>query len=208
MQRQHHKIDQNTDEWFELRLGRFTASTFGDLFMDKKTAGYQKAIYKPVYERLTGEMPETFTSSYMERGHEIEGLAAEWYEMDTFQEVKKAGFWTIDKWIGASPDRLVDGNGLLEIKAPAYNTMMDILIGEHPIEKRYFWQCYGQIATTGREWCDLLYFHPKLEPVKIRFNRDDENEDGEKYVDLLGMEVFESIEKAKVIYDQLKRKAA
>ena len=45
-----YNIDQNSEDWDELRRGKFTASTFADLFMDKKTQGYQKAIIKAFAE--------------------------------------------------------------------------------------------------------------------------------------------------------------
>ena len=38
-------IDQNSEEWNEIRIAKFTASMFGDLFSDKKTATYQITSY-------------------------------------------------------------------------------------------------------------------------------------------------------------------
>ena len=37
-------IEQNTPEWLELRKGKFTASTFKDLFSKPTTVSYEKAI--------------------------------------------------------------------------------------------------------------------------------------------------------------------
>ena len=65
-------IDQNSDDWADLRRGKFTASTFADLFMDKKTATYQKAIIKVAYEIVTGESEESYSNKWMQRGHEKE----------------------------------------------------------------------------------------------------------------------------------------
>ena len=99
MQRKFHNINQNSDEWDSLRLGRFTASAFKDLFMGKSTAGYEKAIYLPVFERVTGETPDSFYGSFMERGHELEPFAIEQYEMDNFVEIDNGGFWSFAIWI-------------------------------------------------------------------------------------------------------------
>jgi len=187
---------QNTDEWLELRQGRFTSSSFKDLFMGKATAGYQKAIYRPVYERLTGESPESFSSDYMARGHEMEPYAVEQYEMETFNDTSNGGFWTMGEWIGASPDSMIGENGLLEIKSPAFNTMINYLLkGELP--KIYHWQVYGQMYVTGREYCDFMSFHPKLDPLIIRVNRDD------AIIKELVSTLTESIEKAESILTKL-----
>ena len=64
-------IDQNSEEWNEIRIAKFTASMFGDLFSDKKTATYQKAITKVAYEKVTGVSEESYSNKWMERGHEF-----------------------------------------------------------------------------------------------------------------------------------------
>lgn len=172
MKRIYHNINQNSEEWFELRKGKFTASKFKDLFMSKKTSGYEKAIYQPVYERLTGESPESFKSDYMERGNELEPLAVELYEQETFNTVDNGGFFTLGDWIGASPDGLIGDKGILEIKSPAFNTMINYLI-KGKLPSIYKWQVHGQLYVTGREWCDFIAYHPKLKPLIIRINKDE-----------------------------------
>ena len=197
MKRKFHNIFQNTDEWFEFRKGKFTASTFKDLFMSITTKGYEKAIYKPVFERLTDESPESFSSDYMERGNELEPLAVDLYEQETFNITSSGGFFELGEWIGASPDRLVGKNGLLEIKSPAYNTMINYLLKQE-LPNIYHWQVQGQLYVSDREWCDFMAFHPKLKPLIIRVKRD-ENE-----IKKLENKLFESIEKAKNILKKLK----
>lgn len=162
-----HDIKQNSEEWEALRRGKFTASSFSDLFMIKSTAGYKKAIRKVVYERLTGESPESFKSDYMERGHEIESLAREQYEINSFNTVTDGGFFELTEWVGCSPDGLIDDDGLLEIKSPAYNTFIDYLLsGQVPSE--YTYQLQGQLYVTGRKWVDFVAYHPALPIIIIR----------------------------------------
>jgi len=175
MKREHHTIGQNSPEWFALRLGRFTASTFADLFMGRSTAGYKKAIYRPVYERIAGESPEFFSSDAMARGTELEPVAAEAYQARTFAPVSAAGFWTMGDWVGASPDRLVSETGLLEIKCPLYSTQMDYLL-KPEVPKTYLWQIHGQMYLTGRDWCDFYSYHPKLDALLLRVHRDEKKE--------------------------------
>jgi len=198
MQPVFHDINQNTDEWLELRRGKFTASTFKDLFMGAKTAGYEKAIYQPVFEKLTNESPESFSSSYMQRGHELEPLAVEHYEMETFTETKPGGFWSMGEWLGASPDRLIDDDGLLEIKSPAFNTQINYLL-KGTLPKIYHWQVHGQLYITNRQYCDFIAYHPKLKPLIIRIDRD------EKIIDELELKLTESIKKAKDIFNRIKK---
>lgn len=162
-----HDVDQNSEEWLSLRAGRFTASTFSDLFAKKETAAYRKAIRKVVFERLTGESPESFKNEYMERGHELEPLAREAYELYSFNSVRDGGFFELDEWTGASPDGLVDDDGQIEIKCPSYNVFIDYLISQ-ALPAEYKYQVQGQLLVTGRKWCDFIAYHPKLPLVVVR----------------------------------------
>ena len=189
-------IEQGTEEWLELRKGKFTASTFNDLFAAKTTKGYEKAIYKVVFERLTGESPENFTSDYMERGKELEAEAREKYEMMTFRKVSAGGFVGINSWVGCSPDGWVE-DGLIEVKCPAFNTMINYLL-DKKLPKIYEKQVQGQLYVTGAEWCDFMCYHPKLKPLIIRIERDEE------MIKEIADKLTESIEKAKQLIKILK----
>ncbi len=169
----HYKVEQNSDEWWQLRIGRFTASTFGELFMGPNTLGFKKAINKVVFEVLTGEWPEGYKNQWMDRGHEIEPLAVEAYEMLRFDDVLPGGFWKYGKYAGGSPDGLIGDDGLLEVKAPLPNTMIEYMMtGKLPCI--YKWQVHGQLLVTGRLWCDFMAYHPKLRPLIIRVERDED----------------------------------
>ena len=193
----HHKVDQNTDEWMELRRGKFTASTFKDMFATKTTQTYQKAIYKVVFERLTGEQPESFSNEYMQRGHELEPLARKEYEMQTFADIQDAGFFELNEWVGASPDGLVGKDGLIEIKCPSFNVTINYLL-KKKLPNIYRHQVQGQLYVTGRKWCDFMIYHPKLKPLIIRIERDEE------LIVELESKLTESIELAKSIINKIK----
>lgn len=167
-----HDIQQGTDEWFNLRKGKLTASRFADLFASKTTAAYNKVILQCVYERLTNERPDDFKSAYMERGNEMEYHAVELYQEMTFKRIKNGGFFEFTEWIGASPDGLIDDDGLLQIKSPAWNTHLDYLINKK-IPKEYETQVQGEMLCTGRKYCDLMFFHPNLKPVIHRIERNE-----------------------------------
>jgi len=156
------------------RTGRFTASMFKDLFATKSTVTYRRAIASVAFKRLTGESPEedSFSNKATERGHELEPVAIQEYERLTFRKVRKSKFYIYDDWTGASPDGEV-GEGGLEVKCPYYNTHIYYLIkGELP--KEYFWQVHGQMLCTGWPWIDFFSWHPKLRPLLLRVDRNED----------------------------------
>lgn len=193
----YHDIQQNSEEWFALRTGKFTASTFKDLFMSKTTQGYQDAIYKVAFERLTNESPESYTNEWMQRGTELEPEARAWYEFEKDVKVLNGGFFEYNDWIGASPDGLVGEDGLLEIKCPKYSTLMNYLINKE-LPKNYYYQVHGQMLATDRQWCDFIAYHPKLPRLVLRIERDKEVD--KEILDKL----FEGIKKVESIINKLK----
>lgn len=166
-----HDVEQNTDEWEALRMGKFTASMFKDLLSGKSTAGYNKAIQKVAYERLTLESPETFRSDYMDRGHEMEPFAVREYERQNLCVTTMGGFFEMDEFTGCSPDRLVNGDGILQIKSPAYNTMMTYLMDKE-VPSEYRIQLQGELYVTGRKWVDFMAYHPNLPSLVVRVKPD------------------------------------
>lgn len=192
-----YKVEQNSDEWFALRRGKFTASTFKDLFMGENTQGYKDAIYKVAFERLTNTSPESFTNEYMQRGNELEPEARAWYEFEKNVEVIKAGFFEYNDWIGASPDGLVGDSGLIEIKCPKFSTMMDYLIKKE-LPKTYFHQVHGQLLVTDRQWCDFIAYHPSLPKLVLRVERE------KKIDDEILDKLFRAIKEVEQIITKLK----
>ena len=193
----YHNVVQNSDEWLQLRKGKFTASSFNNLFASKTTATYKNTIYKAVFERLTGESPESFKSAYMERGHELEPHARIAYGEETLNKVKNGGFFTLDDWTGASPDGLIEEDGLLEIKSPAYNTMIEYLL-DGKLPRIYKWQVHGQLLVANKQWCDFMAYHPHLEHVIVRVKRDEEIEQE------LKTKLQEAVNKATNIMERLR----
>ena len=166
----YYDVIQGTDEWNALRLGKFTASCFSDLFAKETTIAYQGLINKVVYERLTGEIPESYSNDYMARGSELESQARQAYELETFNKVKEVGFIEISEWVGCSPDGLIGKDGLVEIKCPKWSTLIDYhLSGKIP--SNYMYQMQGQLYVSERQWCDFYVWHPKFKPLLKRVDR-------------------------------------
>lgn len=193
-----HNIEQNTPEWDIARSGKFTASGFGDLFAAKSTQAYENAIYRVAYERVTGQHAPSYSNAHMERGHELEPMARESYEMQTFNMVEQVGFCELNEWVGCSPDGLVGTDGLIEIKCPAYNTFMRYVdSGKLPTQYKY--QVHGQMWVTGRAWCDFVAFNEWFKPLIIRVERD------EKIISDIQEAVAVAILKAEEIINKLKK---
>ncbi len=172
-------VQQNTDEWYQGRCGRITSSKLGTVM-----ANYGKAFGEPAkkyaaniaVERLTGTPIEsTYSNDHMERGHEQEPLARMLYEQETFCEVTNGGFFCNDI-LGCSPDGLVDGDGLIEIKSVIPHVHY-ANIKRGGLDPAYKWQCIGNLMFTGRDWLDFIsYCHDFPEGKKLfvhRINKDD-----------------------------------
>lgn len=162
-----HNFEQHSPEWHEVRRGKFTCSTLSDLFMGEKTKGYNDAINKVVFERLTGEIPESFQNDWMRRGSELEPFARQKYEMETFNDVEQVGFIEYNEWFGFSPDGLIGDAGLLEIKCPKFSTLIDFALTKK-ITKEYMYQMQGGMLASKRQWCDYYVYHPKLTPILVK----------------------------------------
>ena len=157
---------QGTEEWFESRIGKVTASRVADVLATIKTgesASRKNYRMELVCQRLTGQRDEGFTNSHMERGIELEPLARAAYEFQQGVTVTEVGF--IDhpsiEMSGASPDGLVGLDGLVEIKCPtAANHIDTLLSGKAP--SKYIPQMQWQMACTGAKWCDFVSYCPTV----------------------------------------------
>lgn len=193
-------IDQNSEEWQALRLGKFTASMASDLFMKKDTKGYQNAIIKVAYERVTGECEDSYSNKWMQRGHEKEVFAAENYENLTFTELENGGFYEYSDYVGASPDRKIKGqNGGCEFKCPSFQVYNEYLKYKK-IPTAYFLQIHFQMLCTGWDFVDYMpYSSPKLKQLLTRVERDEKVlTQLEDQLDICINEVNELVERIKL----------
>ena len=174
-------VEQGTDAWHQLRLGKVTASRMADVLSKGRTgesASRKNYRTELVVQRLTGTPSESFTNAAMEHGVRTEPQARVEYIMQTGNLVEQVGF--IDhptiKWFGCSPDGLV-GNGLIEIKCPNSSTHIEYLTDDKPPTK-YIPQMQCQMAVTGAKWCDFVSFDPRLpddlQLFVVRLERDEE----------------------------------
>ena len=138
-----HNIEQQSEAWHEVRLGRITGTRFKLLMAKESTASYQDLISNIACEIITGRAEEVYVNATMENGIETEPFARKEYENIFGVEVKQVGFIIPDEvtpyheWIGISPDGLLD-RGLIEIKCPLMKTHLEYInYNELPSEYRY-----------------------------------------------------------------------
>lgn len=169
-------MEQRSEEWIKIRLGKVTASRIADVTAKTKTgwsASRANYMAELLSERLTGEPRDTFTNAAMQWGTDMEPQARRVYEFMEGVEVQEVGFVphpTIGM-SGASPDGLVGDLGLVEIKCPNTATHIETLLGA-PIDAKYLKQMQWQMACTNRSWCDFVSFDPRLpERMQIHIQR-------------------------------------
>lgn len=173
-----HDLEQNSNAWHELRRGIPTASMFSNIITTKgeRSKSITDCINEKAANVIAGETLETWQGNqWTERGHELEDDAVSHYSFiyDNY-DVQKVGFVTNDdNTAGCSPDRLINDDGLLEIKCPMPKIHMAYLRA-NKLPTAYFQQVHGQMLITGRKWCDFMSYHPKLPALIIRVERDDE----------------------------------
>ena len=100
-----HNFEQHSDEWQAIRCGKFTAS-FANTIAAGGT-GLETLCFKIAAEKLTGRKEETFKSTAMEQGNELEAVARTLFEMKTGSAVEEVGFVEVDDLEGSSPDGLL-----------------------------------------------------------------------------------------------------
>ena len=173
--------EQGSDAWHVARLGMATASRFTDV-LAKTRSGYSTSrknyAVELALEQITGNRQEFFKTTAVLWGTETEPVARLEYELITGNEVEETGFWKHDLLpIGASPDGLVNKDGLLEIKCPNSATHLETLISGK-VPRQYIAQVQGQLLITERDWADFVSYDPRMpENAKIKIihvERDEE----------------------------------
>ena len=140
-----YNVEQGSQDWFELRLGRPTASEFHKIItavkMDysEQADDYIDQIIGTKFNAMDGRFPpwvENYTNKSIRNGQQMEAEARYWYAMASGNKVRQVGFCTTDDGrFGASPDSLIGQEGGLELKCPEPHTHMSRLHRRCPDKK-------------------------------------------------------------------------
>lgn len=152
---------QRSNDWFDARKGRFTASEIHKL-LGVRGLGQtgESYIFEKAVEDVFGlDEENNFTSIDMQRGVTLEPLAfRKFKEIKEFEfiDVQETTFFPYGLDAGASPDGLVGDNAILEIKCPRSTKFFNLVAkGYEAIDKEYIAQMQMQIMCTNS---DKAYF--------------------------------------------------
>jgi hypothetical protein len=168
---------QGSEQWRQARVGVLTASCFDKVIQPKKLEPSKSA--GPLLDRILAEISlghpiDDGSSKFMERGTKMEKEGAAWYAFDRGVKLHTVGFVLRDDGrVGCSPDRLVEDDGLLEIKCPAAHTHMGYLRDPASLEAAYRCQVQGQLWVCVRDWSEVLSYNPAFEQVVVHVERDE-----------------------------------
>jgi putative phage-type endonuclease len=173
------EIEQRSEEWYGLRRGIPTASRFDAIMAAGEGASRETYMDMLIGEEITGRLGYSYRNEDMDRGTQLEPEAREAYGRSRFCTLATIGFarrrLPSGRYVGASPDALVDQDGVLEIKTRRDDLMVKLLRrGQTYVPNEYRPQCQGTLWVTGRQWCDLvIYCHESLPLAVFRLMRDE-----------------------------------
>lgn len=157
--------------WKEERYKRLTASSFGKICKMRKTTSCVSTVKSLLYSEFEG----TKATKY---GIEHEQFAIRQFEADIKKTVKTCGLFVDIKYgfLGASPDGLVDDDGIIEIKCPAVAAKLtpieailnkkvnfvDFTNNEIKLKQNhnYMYQIQGQLHITRKRVCYFVLWTP------------------------------------------------
>lgn len=196
-----HDVEQNSQEWFDLRIGKVTTSNFS-----KFMANYGKAFGDPAlryaheiaFQQVTGEKidDDSYSNAHMENGHAWEPVAKLEYEERTFYTVDNGGFCQHDKLksVGGSPDGLMPNfKAGIEIKSVISWTQRNT-IKRNSFDPAYRWQLLGNMWLCDLEWIDFVSYGFNYTDSKKLFIHKLERKDHEEQLAMIEPRLLDFLE--------------
>lgn len=159
-----HNLQQGSEEWFAVRSDKATASHGQAIATAGK--GLETYITELMASHYSSAEKEHYTNKDIERGIELEDEAIAIYELETGNKCLKEGFCEFNNYIGCSVDRLVNENGLAEVKCPSDKVYFKYML-DGKIDTKYLWQMKMQMLVRGKEWNDYVVYNPNFTPSII-----------------------------------------
>lgn len=193
--------------WLSARAGKLTASRMADAMSYTAkgfpTAARIKLMHELLAERVTGQSVPHVVTEPMLWGQEYEDEAVDVFVARYPQyDVRRSRFYehpTIENF-GATPDREVDADGLIEVKCPTTTTFLQWTIaGEVPEAHRP--QMCAQLLCSGKKWCGFVAYDPRIrEESKRLFLRKFVPEKSE--LDLVEAEAIKFLTELDMMFDR------
>jgi hypothetical protein len=172
------ELDQGTEEWKLLRLGKATASNFSKIVTSTGEISKTLREYaiKLASELLVEEVEETYKNAAMQRGNDLEPEARQAYQEEALKLVEEVAFFDCGDW-GASPDGLIGDDGIIEIKCPEQLNHTKYL-HDNKLPISHTQQCQGLLFCSGRKYLDFVSYNPNFKEGKklfiVKVERDEE----------------------------------
>jgi hypothetical protein len=169
------EFDQQSPEWETLRLGSIGGSRIGTVA--SKGTGRQTLLYSMAGEIISCKKKETYSNQYMVDGINFEDDARQYYSVIAGNEVRQVALIKDGEHKHVSPDGLVGGTGMIEIKNVIPSTFI-AYASTGSIDTGYRRQMQWGLKRSRRQWCDyILYckdFEGKCDPMIVtRVDRDE-----------------------------------
>ncbi len=162
--------------WLQSRIGKLTASrmaiAMSFLKTGKESAERAKLKMQIVAERLTDIIVPHYVTEAMAWGIATEAEAKEAAAKLIGIKIKPCGFFDhaeIDNF-GATPDGLLDDDGVLEIKCPTTTTHLSWLLANQ-VPPEYKPQMLAQLLCTGRRYAQFMSYDPRVAHRPILYKR-------------------------------------
>lgn len=153
-------VEQNTDEWHELRAKKVTASglskimaNYGKAFGDPAKAYARNIAFERVFNKPA---PSGITTQAMREGHEKEPRARAEYMAQYFVDVENGGFFDCGDF-GCSPDGLIVGGGVIEIKSQIPSVHFET-VKSQSFPSAYKWQIAANCSYTKQPFIDCISY--------------------------------------------------
>lgn len=202
---------QGSGAWFNARKGRLTGSRMADAMSYKKdgtpSEARTKYMIELVAERLTGEIVSHYVTPAMEWGIATEPMAKRAYEEATGNIVKPCFFFehfSIENY-GATPDGIIDPDGLLEAKCPTTATHIK-WVRNDVVPEEYKPQMASEIVCSGKKWVDFISFDPRIPTSRRLFIKRWFPE--AEYLEKVEAEARKFLEEAEAMFDFMTKEAA
>jgi putative phage-type endonuclease len=194
-------IEQRSQEWLDERVGFITGSRLNDVLAKKETAARKNYLLQLAIERINKKPAEPmFINDAMQRGIDKEDEAVICFEINQGVFTEKCSFIKSKdiSWFGASPDRLIGNDAILECKVPNTLTHMNYII-DNKLPTKYKAQVYGQMLVTERDRGYFMSWDDRtvegMELFVVEFKKDNEYMDNlVKEITLFNKEVEELVE--------------
>lgn len=167
--------EQQSPEWFAARIGSIGGSSIADVMAGGTGKTRKTLMYRMAGEILSGQKYNGYQNADMLRGLEQEPDARNLYELVTGNTVQQVGLIKENEHFHASPDGLVDDDGLIEIKSVLPHIHIETIIANE-IPAEYRKQCQWSLGIAGRNWVDFVSYSPTIidKPIWIiRRGRDE-----------------------------------